>query len=73
MKVAKVHKCFEGPLEVGDGTYYNMCLAQLSDGDWAEVELHYQNFNAAYDDAHWLNRSPYPLEVDEQCLTSTLN
>ena len=61
MAAVEVHKFIEGPFELEDGSCYNLCLALLSDGDWAEVELHYKDFNAAYEDSLHINRSPYPI------------
>jgi hypothetical protein len=73
MAVIEVHKFIEGPFELGDETWYNLCLALLPDDDWAEVEMYYSSFDAAYEDSIRINRSPYPLEVDDGCLISNLN
>ena len=73
MAAVEVHKFIEGPFELDDGTWYNLCLALLADGDWVEIEMYYTDFDAAYDVSVRLNRSPYPLEVDDGCLTSSLN
>lgn len=73
MAAVEVHKFIEGPFELEDGTWYNLCLALLSDGDWAEVELYYSDFDAAYETSVNLNRSPYPMEMDDGCLISNLN
>lgn len=73
MAAVEVHKFIEGPFELDDNTWYNLCLALLSDGDWAEVELYYSNFDAAYNDSININRSPYPREVDDGCLITNLN
>lgn len=73
MAVIEVHKFIQGPFELGDETWYNLCLALLPDDDWAEVEIYYSSFDAAYEDSIRINRSPYPLEVDDGCLISNLN
>jgi len=73
MAVIEVHKFIEGPFELGEETWYNLCLALLPDDDWAEVEMYYSSFDAAYEDSIRINRSPYPLEVDDGCLISNLN
>lgn len=73
MAAVEVHKFIEGPFELEDGTWYNLCLALLADGDWAEVEIYYNKFEPAYDDSVHINRSPYPMEVDDGCLISNLN
>ena len=73
MAVIEVHKFIEGPFELGEETWYNLCLALLPDDDWAEVEMYYSSFDAAYEDSIRINRSPYPLEVDDGCLTTNLN
>lgn len=73
MAVIEVHKFIQGPFELGDETWYNLCLALLPDDDWAEVEMYYSSFDAAYEDSIRINRSPYPLEVDDGCLISNLN
>lgn len=73
MAAVEVHKFIEGPFELDDGSWYNLCLALLPDGDWAEVELFYKEFDTAYEDSLSINRSPYPMEVDDGCLTSNLN
>jgi hypothetical protein len=73
MAVIEVHKFIQGPFELGDETWYNLCLALLPDDEWAEVEMYYSSFDAAYEDSIHINRSPYPLEVDDGCLISNLN
>ena len=73
MAVIEVHKFIQGPFELGDETWYNLCLALLPDDDWAEVEMYYSSFDAAYEDSIRINRSPYPLEVDDGCLISNRN
>ena len=73
MAVIEVHKFIQGPFELGDETWYNLCLALLPDDDWAEVEMYYSSFDAAYEDSIRINRSPYPLEVDDGCLIPNLN
>lgn len=73
MAVIEVHKFIEGPFELGEETWYNLCLALLPDDDWVEVEMYYSSFDAAYEDSIRINRSPYPLEVDDGCLISNLN
>jgi hypothetical protein len=73
MAAVEVHKFIEGPFEMSDGSWYNVCLALLADGDWAEIEMYYTEFDTAYDVSVKLNRSPYPLEVDDGCLISNLN
>lgn len=73
MAVIEVHKFIQGPFELGEETWYNLCLALLPDDDWAEVEMYYSSFDAAYEDSIRINRSPYPLEVDDGCLISNLN
>jgi len=73
MAAIEIHKFIEGPFELEDETWYNLCLALLPDGEWAEVEIYYSEFDAAYDDSNKINRSPYPMEVDDGCLTTNLN
>lgn len=73
MATIEVHKFIEGPFELGDDSWYNLCLALLPCGGWVEIEMYYSDFNAAYKDSTNLNRSPYPLEVDDGCLTTNLN
>lgn len=73
MAAVELHKFIEGPFNVEDQTWYNLCLALLPNGDWVEVELFYDNFDDAYEDSIKINRSPYPMEVDDGCLTTTLN
>ena len=73
MAAVEVHKFIEGPFELEDGSWYNLCLALLPDGDWAEIEMFYTEFETAYKVSLDLNRSPYPMEVDDGCLISSLN
>ncbi len=65
MTTVEIHKFIEGPFELDDGTWYNLCLAWgVPAGVWAEVEIYYFSYDAAYEDSININRSPYPTVVD---------
>ena len=64
MTVLKIHRVLEGPFEMDDNIWYNLCLVEFPDGELVHQEVLYPNMDEAYEDIKTLDKQINPIEIE---------
>jgi len=64
MAEIKIHRVIEGPFDIEDGVWYNLCLVEDETGCLLHKEVLYPSMDLAYEDIKTLSKQIDPIIVE---------